>query len=507
MTEPTPPFDVRAIAVYAARNNTEVSLEVGKTYHVLQTDGKGLWWQTRAEDGRIGWFPASYTEVVPSAAPSVASTPAPVPTPTPAPTPVATTTQTTQAQPASSSPQIQNQNSSNAPGGQPPAPTKPIQKEKGPDAPVFVKVQICEAKNLRGEAAKCKPTAFVFRREVMDDGKGEKLFQTAQMKKTNCPKWNELYQINVHDAESEIVVVRFTNGTKWVNKGKEYLGEIEFPLRGAVRNFDSPNFKYQWYPIKGKGPDAKEVTGEALIYIEFVDTRQNSGPKNVEHVGHVGWSADGGFDIKNIPAEWKKIFKNVGLKKKDLENNPELANNIFNIMSQANVETGEVSSQPAQQSSGYEQQQPSQQQTYQEPVHQPAPVVSNAPAPPPPPPQPTNNPKAPPPPPPPGNSTKAPPPPPPPAADSGAGAAASSGPAPPPPPPVASSGGSGLSLAEQLAARKELKKVSETPAPPPKPAPESSSSLADTLRAAMAGYRKDIAKKDNEDEDNDDDWD
>ena len=80
MAEPTPPFDVKAIAGYAARNDAEVSLEVGKIYSVLQTDGKGLWWQTKGPSGNIGWFPASYTEIYVK---PVAAPPPPAPTPSP----------------------------------------------------------------------------------------------------------------------------------------------------------------------------------------------------------------------------------------------------------------------------------------------------------------------------------------------------------------------------------------------------------------------------------------
>jgi len=82
MAEPTPPFDVKAIAAYAARNDAEVSLEVGKVYSVLQTDGKGLWWQTKGPGGNIGWFPASYTEIYVK---PVAAPPPPMPMPAAAP--------------------------------------------------------------------------------------------------------------------------------------------------------------------------------------------------------------------------------------------------------------------------------------------------------------------------------------------------------------------------------------------------------------------------------------
>jgi len=41
-----------------------------------------------------------------------------------------------------------------------------------------------------------------------------------------------------------------------------------------------------------------------------------SGPTNFRHESHIGWDPVNGFDIKNIPAAWKKLFKEAGIKKK-----------------------------------------------------------------------------------------------------------------------------------------------------------------------------------------------
>ena len=45
-----------------------------------------------------------------------------------------------------------------------------------------------------------------------------------------------------------------------------------------------------------------------------------SGPTNFSHDSHIGWDPVNGFDINNIPPEWKKLFKEAGVKKSDLEN-------------------------------------------------------------------------------------------------------------------------------------------------------------------------------------------
>lgn len=44
------------------------------------------------------------------------------------------------------------------------------------------------------------------------------------------------------------------------------------------------------------------------------------GPTNVTHVSSIGWDPSAGFQIRNIPPEWKRLFKDAGVKKSDLEN-------------------------------------------------------------------------------------------------------------------------------------------------------------------------------------------
>lgn len=44
-----------------------------------------------------------------------------------------------------------------------------------------------------------------------------------------------------------------------------------------------------------------------------------SAPEAFEHRSHVGWDEQNGFDVDNLPAEWKVLFKNAGLKRKDLK--------------------------------------------------------------------------------------------------------------------------------------------------------------------------------------------
>jgi len=43
------------------------------------------------------------------------------------------------------------------------------------------------------------------------------------------------------------------------------------------------------------------------------------GPTDFKHESHIGWDMENGFDIRNIPPEWKKLFQAAGVKKSDLQ--------------------------------------------------------------------------------------------------------------------------------------------------------------------------------------------
>jgi len=287
----------------------------------------------------------------------------------------------------------------------------------------------------------------------------------------------------------DVICLRFN--FKDAKSDSGFIGEIEFPLRGAVRKFDKPNGIFQWWPLK-KGNDS---IGQALIFIEYCDPRPFSGPSDVQHKGHVGITSAGGFEIRDIPQEWKQLFRVLNIKKKDLENNAEMAQEVLGIMQQAvkdGVLLGNAGAEPNESDDNHH-----------SAHHTPAatPIVST--------PQVTHQEQT--------RSTAAPPPPP---MASGGG-----GPKPPPPPPMASgggpkppgpppanhaatskpSGGGGrgeLSLLEQIhrgtsLKPAQIKDVQTGTASTGNP-------LADTLLNAMSKYRVDIEGKDNDDAD---DWD
>ncbi len=60
---------------------------------------------------------------------------------------------------------------------------------------------------------------------------------------------------------------------------------------------------------KNKGDVSPRAVEEIVI----------SAPESFEHRSHVGWDQQSGFDVENLPPEWKVLFKNAGLKRKDLK--------------------------------------------------------------------------------------------------------------------------------------------------------------------------------------------
>eukprot|EP01096_Ripella_sp_DP13-Kostka_P011718 TRINITY_DN478_c0_g1_i1.p1 TRINITY_DN478_c0_g1~~TRINITY_DN478_c0_g1_i1.p1 ORF type:complete len:510 (+),score=287.34 TRINITY_DN478_c0_g1_i1:54-1532(+) len=191
-----------------------------------------------------------------------------------------------------------------------------------------------------------------------------------------------------------------------------------------------------------------------------------TGPTGFKHESHIGWDLDNGFDIRNIPSEWKKLFQAAGVKKSELID-PENRKAIVGAIGQSLGADA-------------------------------AAVLSGA-APPPPPPPPAggggHH----------GGGGGGPPPPPPPS-----GGPPPPGPPPPPsggPPPPSGGGGGGLGgLGAALAAKREGLRSADA-APPPRAAEAAAppaGSLVDTLAAAMAKRRNEIEKTD--DDDNDEEW-
>jgi len=81
---------------------------------------------------------------------------------------------------------------------------------------------------------------------------------------------------------------------------------------------------------KGKEP-AKPVVGQVI-----------GAPTNFSHDTHVGWDTEHGFELRNIPMEWKKLFKDAGVTRSELED-PETRMMLVNTVRQSMYPGGAVS--------------------------------------------------------------------------------------------------------------------------------------------------------------------
>jgi len=232
-----------------------------------------------------------------------------------------------------------------------------------------------------------------------------------------------------------------------------------------------------------------------------------SEPTNFRHESSIGWNPNTGFEIRNIPPAWRKMFKDAGIKKKDLKDK-ETAAFIMDFVTQNSDEHGAPVNRPPPPPPTGQGRPPPPPPSPTSQGRPPPPPGMNAPPPPPPPtgqgrpPPPPPGMNAPPPPPPP-PGMNAPPPPPPPSDYEFAPPPPPGMNAPPPPPPVPVNN-SRSDLLAQIRIGAQLKSVdydrsSEVPIDQP-------TGLAATLAAAMESRRGAIKRDDEEVEGSDEEW-
>lgn len=133
-------------------------------------------------------------------------------------------------------------------------------------------------------------------------------------------KWNEEFKLHISDPEIETVGIRLCPKSNFNCKSNDIIGFIEFPLRSSVRNCDRPGL-FKWFTIKSSKTND---VGELLLFIEYFDSRQITGPLSFRHLSHV---EIGNFQSFGLPPEIRTIFSPLSARfKSDRHNNndPEL---------------------------------------------------------------------------------------------------------------------------------------------------------------------------------------
>eukprot|EP01125_Pyxidicula_operculata_P014957 TRINITY_DN5047_c0_g1_i2.p1 TRINITY_DN5047_c0_g1~~TRINITY_DN5047_c0_g1_i2.p1 ORF type:complete len:974 (+),score=280.89 TRINITY_DN5047_c0_g1_i2:12-2933(+) len=143
----------------------------------------------------------------------------------------------------------------------PPNPTRPLQKETEKKTPETVRIQVVSARGIKASGN----VSVVISRKSKDKEKNKekvaKIFTTTSVK-SDKPVWNELFQLNVYDPDNEVIILSLKGSGLLQSK---IPGEISFPLRASMRDFDNPNFQYQWYTLTS----GSTKCGELQLYLEY----------------------------------------------------------------------------------------------------------------------------------------------------------------------------------------------------------------------------------------------
>ena len=121
-------------------------------------------------------------------------------------------------------------------------------------------------------------------------------------------------------------------------------------------NSNNNNGPKQTEQISGTNLQVKSQIKRGSSYLETIREKFTSkeeeeepqevmigAPSNFKHEGHVGWDPINGFDMRNIPEEWNRLFDKAGVTTEQLKDK-ETANFIVSFVSQAVEEKKESSS-------------------------------------------------------------------------------------------------------------------------------------------------------------------
>jgi len=198
------------------------------------------------------------------------------------------------------------------------------------------------------------------------------------------PKEISKEQVNMEDRKEPIQ--KDKNEDK-ISKDKDKDKEQDIPKKDTDKDQEKPKKSSSRSFFKKLASKITEIaSGEPEIPEDF----SISDPRAFRHEAHIGWDAEVGFEVRNIPSEWRKLFKDAGVKRSDLRN-AETAKFVMQVIGDAMSNDSNESTTPA----------PTKGNSTPPPVHVPAPtppshvpvsapIQSGAPAPPPPPLPPTS---------------------------------------------------------------------------------------------------------------------
>jgi hypothetical protein len=207
---------------------------------------------------------------------------------------------------------------------------KVFEEKPDSDATASLEIEVYKARGLKSFTGQGVDAyvAISVKRNGVDF---ERVTKTDVVKsKSNEPEWYYRVKVNVFEAwreELELRVMQY-----YLLARNELFGSKTWPM-SFFESSTNPNAEPSWFPLSGK------LGGELLLKFHWTLLKKAaviSAPQNFEHKAHIGLTPSGAFEVKNLPPEWKKIFKEAGLKPADLKD-PENAKLILSIVTNAVV--------------------------------------------------------------------------------------------------------------------------------------------------------------------------
>ena len=131
-------------------------------------------------------------------------------------------------------------------------------------------------------------------------------------------------QFHTFEAQNCIVGLSFTD----CNEANEFMAKVKSMLPSPNASSLQPNHAT---PSAVAAASRKKSSFFSRLFNKSETPMAIGMPTDFVHKQHIGYDPDKGFQSTDIPAEWASIFKNAGIRRKDLQN-PEIASVIYSTL-------------------------------------------------------------------------------------------------------------------------------------------------------------------------------
>ena len=133
-------------------------------------------------------------------------------------------------------------------------------------------------------------------------------------------------QFHTFEAQNCIVGLSFTD----CNEANEFMAKVKSMLPSPQAS-SAPPSNPALAATSAASKDRKKGSFFSRLFNKSETPMAIGMPTDFVHKQHIGYDPDKGFQSTDIPAEWASIFKNAGIRRKDLQN-PEIASVIYSTL-------------------------------------------------------------------------------------------------------------------------------------------------------------------------------